>query len=251
MRRLYYFPLFAVCLFCVAMIGGCPNNEVAGQFTIVKGTVLNRRTGKPLPGVRVAVVSAPNSLLYYDAVVDSVLADARGQYALSFTNKKGLFYAVNCGGLDTYWNNRPLYLDFPDTIINGTRGSSPRLRATIDLTLGRENTITFRPSPQRVWQVQVTTLTTRFQNLYFSVPSSYFHSSLGLADNQRRTVFLYQAVPFVSTGPQYFYQTVSPSPVAHFTRTLATGTSQDTTVQLTPTAALTGDTVRATLKFGR
>ena len=251
MRRQLYLPLFAVCLFCLALAGGCPNKEAAGQFTVVKGTVLNRRTGRPLPGVRVAIVSAPSSRLYYDEVVDSVLADARGQYALSFTNESGLFYAVNCGGLDDYANLRPLYLDFPDSVIYGTNGSTgtyPSL-ATVALTLGRNNVANFRASPRRVWQVQVTTLTTRYQKLYFTAPLHYA-SYPGPADNQRRTVLLYQSIPFTTAAPQNFYQTPGTPPTAHFGRGV-NSTYQDTTVQLMPITPLTGDTVRATLKFGR
>jgi len=228
-------------------MAGCPNNVPAGQFTVVQGTVTNLRSGRPLPGVRVAVVSADNSRRQYFDVVDSVHTDARGAYALSFTNKKGLYYAIDCGQTNaysyhSYWQPR---LDFPDSVVNTT--GSFLLLGTKDLVLGQTNVVNFRPSPRRVWQVQVNTLTTGYQNLYFI--QQYISTPSGPADNQQRLVTIYQSLPFTTAAPQNFYQTPGVPPTAHFTRIVA-GTTQDTVVQLVPTTPLTGDTVKATLKFG-
>lgn len=228
-------------------MAGCPNKVPAGQFTVAKGTVTNLRTGRPLPGVRVAVFSADNSRLQYFDVVDTVRTDARGAYALSFTNKKGLYYAVDCEQLntDTFGPYRQPRLDFPDSVVS-TAGDY-LLLGTKDLALGQTNVFNFRPSPRRVWQVQVNTLATGYQNLYFA--QLYYSAPSSPADNQHRLVTIYQAIPFTTAAPQNFYQTIGVRPTAHFNRP-APGTTQDTVVQLLPTTALTGDTVRATLKFG-
>lgn len=242
-------PLLGVILFCLTSMAGCPNNEPDGQFTVAQGYVINRRTNRPLSGIRMAIVSAPTTLRYYDSILDTVLTDSRGHYALSFTNAKGLFYGINCGVLDTYNNLRPTTLDFPDSLINGLRGY-PSL-ATVDLTLGRTNNVKFSPSPRRVWLVQLTTLNTGYERLYF-VPLLGQSSIQALpANNQRRQVVLYQSVPFTSDAPQNFYQLPGVALNGRFFTELATGGTRDTLVQLKPTTPLTGDTVRATLSFGR
>jgi hypothetical protein len=241
-------PLLAVVMFSLTSMAGCPNKEPEGQFTVAKGVVINRRTGRPLPGVRMAVVSAPSTLKQYQELVDTVLTDAQGQYELGFTNKKGLFYAIDCGQLEaySYSTRRQTRLDFPDSLSATTGGSYPSL-AMRDLVLGRTNNFSFRPSPRRVWQVQVNTLTTGYQTFYFA--QKYLVAPGGPADNQHRLVTIYQSVPFTTAAPQNFYQTPGVLPVAHFTRPTPTIT-QDTLVQLVPSTSLTGDTVRATLKFG-
>ncbi|AMR25983.1 hypothetical protein A0257_01950 [Hymenobacter psoromatis] len=227
-------------------MGGCPNKVPEGQFTVAKGTVTNLRTGRPLPGVRMAIVSAIGTLKNYQSLSDTVLTDAQGQYELSFTNSKGLFYAIDCGQLGAYYPFQQTRLDFSDSVSITGGGSHPS-QATRELVLGRTNVFDFRPSPRRVWQVQVNTLTTGYQNFYFA--QKYFIASGGPADNQHRLVTIYQSVPFAMTAPQDFYRTPGVLPVAHFTRS-APGTTQDTLVQLMPTTSLTGDTVKATLKFG-
>jgi hypothetical protein len=89
-------PLLAVALFCLTSMAGCPNVEPEGQLTTVKGTVTNLRTGRPLAGARMVVVSASSSFKTYLDVVDSAQTDSQGQYTFSFTNQKGLFYAISC-----------------------------------------------------------------------------------------------------------------------------------------------------------
>lgn len=240
--------LLAVVLFCLTSMAGCPNKVPAGQFTVVKGTVTNLRTGRPLPGTRVAVFSADDSRRQYFDLVDTVHTDARGTYALSFTNKKGLYYAVDCGQLNSFtykpfWQPR---LDFPDSVVS-TAGNF-LLLGTKDLVIGQTNVVNFRPSPRRVWQVQVTTLTTGYQNLSFL--QQYYNTAPGPADKQQRVVTIYQPLPFTTAAPQNFYTTPGVPPKAQFTRFVA-GAAKDTLVQLVPTTSPTGDTVRATLKFGR
>lgn len=242
------FPLFAVVLFCLTSMAGCPNKEPGGQFTVAQGYVINRRTNRPLPGIRMAVVSAPTNLKYYDSVVDTVLTDSQGHYALSFTNSKGLFYGINCGVLDAYNNLRPSTLDFPDSLISGLSGY-PSL-ATVGLALGRTNNVKFWPSPRRVWLVQLNTLTTGYERLYF-VPLLNQSSIRTLpANNQHRRVVVYQSVPFTSVAPQNFYQLPGVLLKGNFSTELATGGSRDTLVQLKLNTPPTGDTVRATLSFG-
>jgi hypothetical protein len=95
-------------------MAGCPNIEPAGQLTVVKGTVVNLRTGQPLPGAQMKIVSALSSIKTYSELVDSVVTDSRGQYTVSFTNKKGLYYAISCERPYDYYNNR---LDLPDSLM--------------------------------------------------------------------------------------------------------------------------------------
>ncbi len=71
------------------------------------------------------------------------------------------------------------------------------------------------------------------------------------ADNQLRTVYLYQTVqPLTRQNPQAFYQQPTAVPTAKFLRNQGTSAYQDTTVQAKATTPLTGDTVRASLQFG-
>ncbi|WP_223650360.1 hypothetical protein [Hymenobacter psoromatis] len=248
MRVSFRLPLLAVVLFCLTSMKGCPNGEPKGQFTVAQGYVINRRTNQPLPGIRMAIVSAPTTLKYYDSVVDTVLTDSQGHYELSFTNSKGLFYGINCEVLDTYNNLRPSTLDFPDSLINGLSGY-PSL-ATVDLALGRTNNVKFWPSPRRVWLVQLNTLTTGYEWLYF-VP--LFNQSMIRplpANNQHRQVVVYQSVPFTSAAPQNFYQPPGVLLEGRFSTELATGGARDTLVQLKLRTPPTGDTVRAALRFG-
>ncbi|MFD1875442.1 hypothetical protein [Hymenobacter bucti] len=160
-----------------------------------------------------------------------------------------MFYGINCGVLDSYNNLRPTTLDFPDSLLSGLSGY-PSL-ATVDLVLGRTNNVKFWPSPRRVWLVQLNTLSTGYERLYF-VPLLNRNQLQTLpANNQRRQVVLYQSVPFTSAVPQNFYQLPGVPLNGRFFTELATGGARDTLVQLKPSTPLTGDTVRATLTFGR
>jgi hypothetical protein len=233
-------PLLAVVLFCLTSMAGCPNKEPAGQFTVVQGTVTNLRTGRPLPGVRLALASNDRSPRSFYTIEDTTLTDAQGKYALGFTNVKGLYYGINCEGPND--NDRPFKLDLPDST---DQYSSVYNLRTASLVLGRTNNVNFRPSPRRVFQVQVATLATRYQQLRFDWQHVF------AADNQTRTVWLYQSVPFYKGVPQNFYNRPGTVPRAIFSRTLANGITQDTTVLTQASTPLTGDTVRVSLRFGR
>ncbi|QKG56608.1 hypothetical protein GKZ68_08175 [Hymenobacter sp. BRD128] len=244
------FPLLATVLFCLTSMAGCPNKVPAGQFTVVKGIVTSLRSGRPLPGALVALISANDYNLQNYDLIDTVHTDAQGAYTLSFTNKKGLYYGVDCGQLrggsyKPYWQP---HLDFPDSVVTPA-GGFLRL-GTKDVVIGQTNVVNFRPSPRRVWQVQVDTRTTGYQYLDFI--EQYYSVPVGPADNQHRLVTIYQALPFTTAAPQNFYQTPGVLPKALFRRSASgtTGTTQDTVVQLAPITPLTGDTVKATLKFG-
>lgn len=239
-----YLPLLGIALFCLTSMGGCPNVEPAGQLTTVKGTVLNLRTGRPSPGARMVLVSAPTSLKTYFDVVDSTLTDSRGQYTISFTNAKGLFYAISCERPYSQYGNR---LDLPDSLAGTQLVLAGDQRRTHDLKLGATTVVNYQVAPRRVVQLQVNTRFTGYQQLVIMPNYVYLP-----ADNQLRTIYLYLPVtPLSSQNPQAFYQQPSAMPTARFFRNPGTTAYQDTTVQPPASTPLTGDTVRATLRFGR
>lgn len=239
-----YLPLLGIALFCLTSMGGCPNVEPAGQLTTAKGTVINLRTGRPAPGARMVLVSASSSLKTYLELVDSVLTDSQGQYAVSFTNAKGLYYAISCERPYEQYTNR---LDLPDSLAGTQLLVAGDQRRTHDLKLGATNVVNYQVAPRRVVQVQVNTRSTGYQQLVFLPNYVYLP-----ADNQLRTIYLYLPVtPLSQQNPQAFYQQPSVLPTACFLRNRSTAAYQDTTIQLTASTPLTGDTVRATLTFGR
>lgn len=237
-------PLFAVVLFCLTSMAGCPNVEPAGQLTVVKGTVVNLRTGQPLSGAKMVLASSLSSSKVYTAISDSVVTDSRGQYTFSFTNEKGLYYAISCERPYGDYSNR---LDLPDSLVGTQVVLAGDQRRVQDLKLGTTNVANYQVSPRRVVQMQVNTRLTGYQRLVF-VPNSIYLP----ADYQLRTIYLYQPVKAVSRlNPQAFYQQPSAVPTARFLRNQGTAAYQDTTVQSIASTPLTGDTIRAMLRFGR
>ena len=244
MNHQRYLPLLGVALFCLTSMAGCPNVEPAGQLTTVKGLVINLRTGQPLAEANMLLVSAPSSLKTYLDIVDSVQTDAKGQYTVSFTNKKGLYYAVSCERPYEQYTNR---LDLPDSLAGSQLVFTGDQCRVVELKLGASNTASYRVSPRRVVQLQVATRFTGYQKLVLMPVRRELP-----ADNQLRTVYLYLPVqPVSQQNPQAFYQQPSVAPTAVFLRNQGTATYQDTTVQVKPSTPLSGDTVRATLTFGR
>jgi hypothetical protein len=233
-------PLLAVVLFCLTSMAGCPNNVPAGQYTVVKGTVTNLRTGRPMPGVLMTIgTDNRGSGSYYDEG-DSVRTDLQGNYTLIFTNAPELYYGICCEGAN---DNRRIYrLDLPDSIIPS---SNPHSWRRMPIVIGSPNTINFRPSPCRVFAVKVATRVTGYQRLEFNRLQKL------PADNQTRTVYLYVSVPFRTGFPQFFYQKPSVPPFVEFSRTLPNGVTQDTLIQVKTSTPLTGDTVQASLQFGK
>ncbi len=190
------------------------------------------------------VVAAPNSLKVYTAIVDSVVTDSRGQYTVSFTNEKGLYYAISCERPYEEYVNR---LDLPDSLAGTQLIQTGDQRRVQELKLGAANVATYKVSPRRVVQMQVDTRFTGYQRLVFLPNTVYLP-----ADNQLRTVYLYQPVRLVDQlNPQAFYQQPSAVPTARFVRNQGTAAYQDTTVQPIASSPLNGDTIRATLRFGR
>jgi len=243
MRFSVRFPLLAVVLFCLTSMAGCPNKVPAGQFTVVKGTVNNLRTGRPLAGAQMVLTFAQNYRGVYIGVVDTVLTDVQGQYTFSFTNQKGLYYAVSCEQPYAQYTNK---LDLPDSLAGSQLVLAGDQRRVQDLKLGTTNIANYWVSPRRVVQMRVTTRTTGYQKLVFLPNNLYLP-----ADNQLRTVYLYQPVqPLTRQNPQAFYQQPTAVPTARFLRNQGTSAYQDTTVQVKATTSLTGDTVRASLQFG-
>ncbi len=244
MRFPIRFPLLAVVLFCLTSMAGCPNNVPAGQFTVVKGTVVNLRTGRPLAGAQMVLASTPNYRGVYLGILDSVLTDVQGHYTFGFTNQKGLYYAVSCEQPYAQYANK---LDLPDSLAGSQLVLAGDQRRLQDLNLGAANVANYWVSPRRVVQLRVTTRVTGYQKLVFLPNNIYLP-----ADNQLRTVYLYQPVlPLSRQNPQAFYQQPTAVPTAKFLRNQGSSAYQDTTVQAKVTSPLTGDTVRATLTFVR
>lgn len=240
-------PLLAVALFCLTSMAGCPNKEPEGQLTVVQGKVTNIRTGRPLAAVRVALVSNNLGTRSYYQLEDSTRTDAQGAYALSFNNKQGLYYALSCEGPGQYPDLLNYRLDFADSayfqpVFNSSTVQSLR---TIELALGRQNTVNYRASPRRVFAVQLATRQTGYQNLRLANQQTL------PADNQNQLVYLYQPLLIFASTQRNFYDQPGTPLYATFSRTLASGVNQDTTVQVKTSSPLTGDTVRATLTFGR
>jgi hypothetical protein len=237
-------PLLAVVLFCLTSMAGCPNVEPAGQRTVAKGIVVNLRTGRPLPGAKMMLASSLNSAKVYTSIIDSIITDSRGQYTLSFTNEKGLYYAVSCEQPYGDYSNQ---LDLPDSLVGTHLVLAGDQRRVQELKLGTTNVANYYVSPRRVVQMLVNTRFTGYQRLAFLPNTIYLP-----ADYQSRTVYLYQPVRLVSRlNPQVFYQQPSTVPTARFLRNQGTAAYQDTTVQPITSTPLTGDTIRATLRFGR
>ncbi|MDO7887206.1 hypothetical protein [Hymenobacter cheonanensis] len=243
MNRQLRLLLLASCYFGLTSMAGCPNNVPAGQLTTVQGKVMNLRTGKPMTGIRMALATIsqyPGSSGNYWNEADSTRTDLQGNYSFSFTNTYQLYYGVSCEGAND--NTRIFRLDLPDSIITGY---NPRSKRTIDLTIGSANTVNFKPSPRRVFAVQVLTRQTGYQYLSFNRLQKF------PANNLSQTVYLYQSVPFYTGEAQNFYNRPGILPVATFSRTTASGATQDTLVSIKARTSLSGDTVRATLTFVR
>ena len=238
------FPLLAFVLFCLTSMAGCPNVEPAGQLTVVKGFVVNLRTGRPLPGAKMMLASSLSSAKVYTTIIDSVVTDSRGQYTLSFSNEKGSYYAISCEQPYGDYSNR---LDLPDSLVGTHLVLAGDQRRVQDLKLGTTNVANYQVSPRRVVQMLVNTRLTSYQRLVFLPNTIYLP-----ADYQSRTVYLYQPVKSVSRlNPQAFYQQPSAVPTAKFLRNQGTAAYQDTTVQPVASTPLTGDTIRAAIRFGR
>ncbi len=95
----------------------------------------------------------------YIGIVDTVLTDVQGQYTFSFTNQKGLYYAVSCEQPYAQYTNK---LDLPDSLAGSQLVLAGDQRRVQDLKLGTTNIANYWVSPRRVVQMRVTTRTTGY-----------------------------------------------------------------------------------------
>ena len=206
------------------------NDAPAGQLTEAQGTVLNAETGRPIAGMLLSVRSH-DSQNPSNAVraADSGRTDAQGRYRLRFHNKAGLYYRVCvdyplAGKMDApparYWFANP-----DDSAYDR------------DLTLGRANTVNFRPGERHTIAVRVHNRRTGYQ--YLQMPDGY---ELPLNDRDTTLHLTYYALPAEGIKLSYYKH--------HVIEDLP---ADDTAVALVlqNPAARFPDTVRATLTLVR
>lgn len=229
-------PLF-LCLgslFSVTCLVACENNAPAGQLTVVQGTVTSADTGRPLRGVLMTVGAFQRGLFsrpYPVPTGDSVRTDAQGKYALSFRNAKGLYYAIS---LETY--SRATHLGQPRYAFDASQPTDPLLAAgSWEVTVGKTNTVDFKPTELRTVAVRIRNRNTGYQRLYFNY--GYLHGN-----NLDTTAYLrgYYLPP---AGTTFHYYQIN----------AAGAIIKDTAVTLVVQnpGSLPPDTVRATLTFVR
>jgi hypothetical protein len=227
--------LTATSLICLALLTACENNAPPDQLTVVEGTVTSASSGRPLPGVLLAIESfsrgfyGPQS---FTATGDSVRTDARGKYTLHFYNKKGLYYVVSFEPFLPSPSYKPLRYAF----ITNDPGSGSRLDASQrELTLGRTNTFDFKPDELRTVAVRIRNRNTGYQLLEFNY--GYLHG------NNLDTLAYLRNYYLPPAGVKLNYRKVN----------AANQMVKDTAVALVVQnpAAQYPDTVRATLTFVR
>ena len=208
------------------------NNAPAGQLTVAQGTVLNAETGRPIQGMLLSVRSYtghdPANAVH---ATDSGSTDAQGRYRLRFRNRAGRYYRVvvdyplaesSSNGLFTptrYWFANP-----DDTAYER------------DLTLGRANTINFRPGERLTVAVRLHNRRTGYR--FLQMPDG---SALPLSDRDTTVYLTYYELPAEGLKLNYIQQEGEDSAVG------------DTAVALVlqNPAARFPDTIRATLSFVR
>lgn len=229
-----YFLLPAVCLFCLTCLAACQNNAPADQLTVVQGTVTSADTGRPLPGVLMTVGSFRRGLFgkpYPVPTGDSVRTDSQGKYTLGFRNAKGLYYAVS---LETY--NNANYSGSPRYTFDANQPVDPLLSAgSREVTVGKTNTVDFKPTELRTVAVRIRNRNTGYQRLDFNYRT--------LHGNNLDTLAYLRSYYLLPAGVKFRYYNVN----------AANQVAKDTAVALVvqnPTA-LPPDTLRATLTFVR
>ena len=159
-----YLLLPAIGLFCLTCLVACRNYESADQLTVVQGTVTSYETGRPLPGVLLAMYGYENSFSGWvnaNLTSDSVRTDAQGHYQLSFRNRKGLFYAVVLAPHRFDLPSPPPRLAFAaDQPVDNFEGSGG-----VPVVIGRTNAVDFRPNELRTVAVRIHNRNTGYQRL--------------------------------------------------------------------------------------
>lgn len=226
--------LAATSLLCLTLLTACENNAAADQLTVVEGTVTNATSGRPLPGVLMAIESFSRGYfgpMSFTATGDSVRTDTQGKYTLHFYNKKGLYYTVSLAPYLASTSYQPSHYAF----ITNNAGSGPIDANQRELTLGKTNTFDFKPDELRTLAVRIRNRNTRYQRLAWNY--GYLHGLTLDTTAYLRNTYLNPA------GLNARYLRYSP----------AGAYVKDTTVAmvvLNP-ASVYPDTVRATLTFIR
>jgi hypothetical protein len=226
-------------LVCLTLLTACENNAPPDQLTVVQGTVTSADTGRPLPGVLMGVESFSRGLfgsLSFQPTGDSTRTNAQGKYELHFYNKKSLYYVVSFEPFRLVNSNAKPYVPSHYAFVTSTGGSSPGIGpASYELTLGRTNTVDFKPNELRTVAVRIRNRNTGYQRLDFAYRS--------LRGNNLDTLAYLTSFYPPTANTKFRYYNVN-----------AAGTMvKDTLVALVfqNPAAPAPDTLRATLSFGR
>lgn len=226
--------LLLTSFFCLTCLVACENNAPPDQLTVVNGTVTNADTGRPLAGVLMTIGSFQRGLggrPYPMPTGDSVRTSAQGKYELSFRNKKGLYYAIS---LERY--NKVNYLGVPRYAFDDKQPVDPILAAgNWEVTVGKANTVDFKPSELRTVAVRIRNRNTGYQQLYFDYRT--------IRGNNLDTLAYLRGFYLPAAGVKFRYSNVN----------AAGQLTKDTLVALVvqnPTAPAP-DTLRATLTFVR
>lgn len=226
--------LLLTSVFCLTCLVACENNAPADQLTVVNGTVTNADTGRPLAGVLMTVGSFQRGLggrPYPVPTGDSVRTNAQGKYELSFRNKKGLYYAITLER-----DNNVNYARAPRYAFDDKQPVDPILAAgSWEVTVGKTNTVDFKPSELRTVAVRIRNRNTGYQQLYFDYRT--------LHGNNLDTLAYLRGFYLPAAGAKFHYYKLD----------AAKQLLKDTAVALViqnPTA-LAPDTLRATLTFVR
>lgn len=218
--------LSSVSFFCLTCLVACQNTAAPDQLTVVQGTVTSADSGRPLGRVLLAIESYRKgfpSYTNFELTGDSTRTDAQGRYQLSFRNKKGLYYRVVADPLD--WNkpSQTPRLAFETNLTNG------------EITVGKTNTVDFKPNELRTVAVRIRNRNTGYQRLDFG--------SLWLRGSNLDTLAYLRNFYLPASGVKFYYYKLD----------AAKQVTKDTAVALAVQnpAALPPDTVRATLTFGR
>lgn len=228
--------LCAVCLFCLTCLVACENNAPADQLTVVQGTVTSADTGRPLPGVLIGIESFSRGLfgpLSFIPTGDSVRTDAQGHYQLSFRNRKGLYYTISFEPYD-YASSKPYATSHYAFITNNAADPGIGVGRR-ELTLGRTNTVDFKPDELRTVAVHIRNRNTGYQQLYFDYRTLH-------GNNLDTTAYL-RNYYLTATGAKFTYRKLTAAGVVVKDTAIALAVQNST--------ALPPDTLRATLTFVR
>ena len=205
------------------------NDAPAGQLTEAQGTVLNAETNRPIAGMLLSVRSHdghdPANAV---RAADSGRTDAQGRYRLRFRNQAGRYYRVCVDYPEAGFSAPPARYWFA----NPDDSAYER-----DLTLGRANTVNFRPGERHTIAVRVHNRRTGYR--FLQLPDG---DELPLSDRDTTLYLTYYALPAEGIRLSYYKHHVSEGLPA-----------DDTAVALVlqNPAARFPDTMRATLTLVR